>query len=492
VVRLKQALVTLSLFLMVALVYYESPVHGIADSAFSLLMDEAILHEGTPDMRAYQVPHGQSLGYVNGYPWNIALVKGRLIYVFPWGSPLLTLPAVAAANSLGYAAAPKHIYNRDNEVLMQTVFTTLISALTVSLAYLTACSLLPISLSLGIALSEALGTQMWSSVSRSLWPQTWYLLLVTAIIFFLLRHSHRASLLATLIIWAGFVRPMAAPTLLVVGVYILFELKSPIERTVYVATGLLWAGVLGGLMLVFVGQLLAPAYSPNLMTTKGFVEHLAGILLSPGRGLLVYVPVVVVPLYLTARYWRHLPERSLATLALAAILTTILTLAFSRKWWGGHSYGPRDLAETIPWFSLLAILGIKAFLEDLDLSASRRRILIGTAVLLLMVSITMNAQSALSWSGENWNGAPEIDFHSDRLWDWRHPQFLAWLQEAASRRCAYLEQRREVAVNMQQEMLARGDAKAAQRLGRVIGQLNRELIGLSMVAWRTADSQDHR
>jgi hypothetical protein len=46
---------------------------------------------------------------------------------------------------------------------------------------------------------------------------------------------------------------------------------------------------------------------------------------------------------------------------------------------------------------------------------------------------------------------------------------------ATGQRRAYLEQRREVAINMQQQMLARGDTKAAERLSGVIGQLNQEL-----------------
>jgi len=46
---------------------------------------------------------------------------------------------------------------------------------------------------------------------------------------------------------------------------------------------------------------------------------------------------------------------------------------------------------------------------------------------------------------------------------------------AMNQRRAYLEQRHQVAINMQQQMLARGDVKAAQRLSGVIGQLNREL-----------------
>jgi len=40
---------------------------------------------------------------------------------------------------------------------------------------------------------------------------------------------------------------------------------------------------------------------------------------------------------------------------------------------------------------------------------------------------------------------------------------------------AYLEQRRQVALNMQQQMLARGDTRAAERLGAVISQFNNQL-----------------
>jgi hypothetical protein len=40
---------------------------------------------------------------------------------------------------------------------------------------------------------------------------------------------------------------------------------------------------------------------------------------------------------------------------------------------------------------------------------------------------------------------------------------------------AYLEERRQVAINMQQRMLAHGDTQAVNRLGAVISQLNNQL-----------------
>jgi hypothetical protein len=175
-------------------------------------------------------------------------------------------------------------------------------------------------------------------------------------------------------------------------------------------------------------KLLAPVYNPHLMAIAGFGERLAGILFSPARGLIIYVPIVLVPLYLTIRYWRNLPRRRLAVLALAAIGSTTVTLACCRIWWGRWSYGPRDLVETVPWLGLLTIVGIRALLDDVQLRVKERIALISAAIMLLTISVAMNAPGALSLSVDAWNARPNIDAHRERLWDWRHPQFLAWVQ----------------------------------------------------------------
>jgi len=48
-----------------------------------LLMDEAILESGSPDMMIYRVPR---------YFWTVRIVDGRLLNIYPWGGPLLSLP----------------------------------------------------------------------------------------------------------------------------------------------------------------------------------------------------------------------------------------------------------------------------------------------------------------------------------------------------------------------------------------------------------------
>jgi hypothetical protein len=46
----------IALFVSVACAFYISPVHYLMDGQFSLLMDEALIHEWTPNMIHYQVP----------------------------------------------------------------------------------------------------------------------------------------------------------------------------------------------------------------------------------------------------------------------------------------------------------------------------------------------------------------------------------------------------------------------------------------------------
>lgn len=117
-------------------------------------------------------------------------------------------------------------------------------------------------------------------------------------------------------------------------------------------------------------------------------------------------------------------------LAIAVIVLHIVIISIYGPWWGGGSYGPRDLLDAIPWFVLLTALGLKAFLEERQLSMPECSAVISVALLLLVLSVAMNAVGALSTAAAlEWNQNPPIDSHLDRLWDWQHPQFLAWLQQ---------------------------------------------------------------
>ncbi len=423
----------LLLFFTAWLVFYLSPAHYVTDSAYSMLMDEAIVHHGSPNMIAYQVPQGSGPGFYRGYPWQLAMIKGRLLYTFPWGSPLLSLPAVAILEAVGFEVAPKHIYNVAEEIKMQAMLSAFLCAITVLLLYQTARLFLPPGWSLAIGLGAAFGTQIWSSLSRSLWPQTWYVLLITGVVLLLASHRIRPIALATLLGWACLTRPAALPGVIIVSAYILIECESNRSRLIFFGAGLLWAAAFALMLLVFTGHLLAPVYHAEWFAFQhGVVQRIEGILFSPSRGLLIYSPVVLFPLYLAVRYWRELPERRLVVLAIVVCASTIMTHLSWPIWWGGWSYGPRALAAVVPWLVVLTILGLRAFLDDPRMTARKYRIMISTAMALLLVSVAMNAPGALSSSAMDWNALRHIDEHAERLWDWQHPPFLAWIQSAPS------------------------------------------------------------
>jgi hypothetical protein len=423
-------LVGVVLFVSVACVFYISPVNYLSDSGFSLLMDEALIHKWTPDMIEFQVPRGHGGVFINdGYPWNIKIIKGRLLYVYPWGSSLLSLPAVALFNAAGFKIAPHRTgyqYNWYIELRMQVLIATGVCALTIWLVYLAAIRYLPLTWSLGIALGTAFGSPIWSSASRSLWPQTWAVLLMMIGVWILLRGSDLPFVLGSVLAWSCLVRPTMIPPVVAATGYVLisYNLRFVLR---YIAGGLCSIIPICTMMLFFTGGLFSVAYPGVLFDfPHQFCLRLYGVLFSPSRGFLVFSPAASVALYLVIQYWKVLPERRLAILSLVNIGTYIIVLSSYLAWWGGNSYGPRLMLEVVPWFVLLAILGVRSFLEDRSLTTSRRLIITTVAVLTLAISIGANAPGALFQNSINWKSYDED--HLDMLWDWHDPQFLCWVQ----------------------------------------------------------------
>ena len=120
----------------------------------------------------------------------------------------------------------------------------------------------------------------------------------------------------------------------------------------------------------------------------------------------------------------------LAQGAPAKLVGQLHVIAGFDPWWGGHSYGARYTTGLVPWFVLLAVLGLKAMLDwETRRGASvttRRRALLACGALLLGLSVFINARGAMAHATWRWNVLPaNVDEHPERIWDWRDPQFLA-------------------------------------------------------------------
>lgn len=113
-------------------------------------------------------------------------------------------------------------------------------------------------------------------------------------------------------------------------------------------------GVAGGIglsalyNLVRFGRLTDSGYrAEDLPFHAPFLTGLSGLLVSPGKGLLWYCPLVLVALVLWPRFLaRHRAE---ALLALGMLLPTVGVYATYPVWWGGVCWGPRYLLPVLPF-----------------------------------------------------------------------------------------------------------------------------------------------
>jgi hypothetical protein len=163
-------------------------------------------------------------------------------------------------------------------------------------------------------------------------------------------------------------------------------------------------------------------YLVRRLSFNVFFEALAGHLVSPSRGLLLYVPVLLFVGWLLIRYRNAIESRTLLWMALAIILVHLIIICGFDHWWGGFCYGPRLMASLVPWFVLLAILGLSAAQSRLK----RTEVIAG--LLLLVASMFTNARGAVSRQTWIWNTVPvNVDVAPERLWNWGDPQALAGL-----------------------------------------------------------------
>jgi hypothetical protein len=435
------------IFSLCFVVFLFSQGLGPDDSQFAFLVSESILWHHTqalngiviPELDPQKLPTHWTMTASTPTFYQLERVNGKILYIYPPGTSILSLPFVAALNLCGlHAIGLDSTYDLRGEARMQRIVAALLMAGLASVFMAGASTLLTLRVSLAISLIAEFGTQIWSTASRTMWSHTWEIVLGGCVVLMLLRVAEKRSplhpvILATLVSWAYFVRPTGAIVVLGVTVYVILWYRN--EFLVYAATGLMWLGSFLIYSWLTFGRLLPDYYrqSSNLRTSN-FGVRLAGVLISPSRGLFIFVPVAIIPIYLVIRHWRDLPHKPLAMVAAAIVVANVLLVASWVGWWGGDCFGPRLLTDTIPWFVMLAILGWKGR-ENYHLRVSSEapprtadRTLIGVTALLAVFSIAINGRGANSMQAN----LVDYNSHRERLWDWRSPQFLVGLMPASA------------------------------------------------------------
>jgi hypothetical protein len=184
----------------------------------------------------------------------------------------------------------------------------------------------------------------------------------------------------------------------------------------YLAGGSVWIVVMIVHSKITFGTLLPPyLWSSHVesgrlageLLLSSYPEAVLGTLLSPGRGLFVYLPFLVVVIGLILRSWNWVPDRKLAWTAIGACIAHWQLVSLFRNWWGGQSFGPRLMSDLIPWFFLLNVFAAVAAQDAVRAGALRWRRRSTVAVLLTVaLAVFVNVRGA--WVQEPGSGIGAI------------------------------------------------------------------------------------
>lgn len=194
----------------------------------------------------------------------------------------------------------------------------------------------------------------------------------------------------------------------------------------------LLAGTFLAINWVRFGDVLETGYEPSV-TAAGFFTSspwsgLAGLLVSPGRGLFWMAPgLLLVPLGLlrAARSGERLWPWALAGIALA----TLLPAAFLRGWHGAWTYGPRYVLPLLPFAWLGVAFALDTARERLWVKPLATALLtLGFSVALggALVDHTTHTDLGLQAARAQWPNSPGLPVQEgeerrfERMqWDWR-------------------------------------------------------------------------
>ncbi len=295
------------------------------------------------------------------------------------------------------------------------------------------------------AIAYGLATSVWSTASLAMWTHTPAVLGFAVMLWALT--SGRAGIAGAAAAAAVIARPATAPGVALFGLYLVHQAlrhsgdsagaprrRMDILRFSASAAFVGLAGALYNYWLFNNAMGGAPFRSEYWFKELGTASMfsgslpvgLAGLTVSPSRGILIFSPIVLAAVYGAARAWRS-PLGSgstpasfgradailLARYSSLAALAMLLTYSKFIVWWAGHGYGPRYLTDAMPFLGPLLALGFSPIFGRTS-RAHAARIAVSVA---LAYSIVIQVIGAFCWpSSWTLNDNPPYQY---RLWDWR-------------------------------------------------------------------------
>lgn len=450
----KDKYITAGLVAVSFLVMFLSPYQRLADAKYSLLVSQSLVEHGQFDVTSYNIygPHHERIkkfknpiSLRTGIPYQIERVNNRLYYFFPPGTSILSIPIVAISRAVGLAPADKQgVYSEQRERAIQRLMAAALMAALAGVFYQLARLLLQRIPAMILSIVGTFGTQVWSTASRGLGSHTFGIFLLSIVLYLVFARSigkeDRKSdpiVIATLASFMFFVRPTFAVS--IVSISFLYCLKFPRKCVAYLITGGTWLVLFLLYSEILFSTALPSYYLPNRIqagVASSFWIALCGNLMSPSRGLFIFLPGVILILYFLILYRRWIDYPGWVCVSFASIAGHLFVVSSFGHWWGGYCYGPRLLTDIVPWVYLLAVIAVGAAHKASRSMESplMQKAMNALAVFLIVGEIMIHSFGAISTCVWRWNGLPEdVDTHPERLWDWKDAQFLAVFKKCDGR-----------------------------------------------------------
>jgi hypothetical protein len=367
----------------------------------------------------------------------------RHVYTqFPIGTSLLVAPAIPVLRSLASVAlsnnparlsrlearqdasrctpVPGEPLVRLHSLVELVLASAIVSMTTIVIFAIASVEGLGMVGAVAVALIFAFGTSAWSTASRSLWQHGPSMLMLSLAL--LTQITGRFLPVGGALLGFSYViRPTNAIPIVMATAW---SVITRGRRAIGFCAGI--ALVLGTFFLAnqqVYRAWLPPYYQAARLGSPTFWVALAGDLISPGRGLFVFSPVLAFAFYGVVLKVRAGRFGWLDGSLVASIVLHWIAIAAFPHWWAGYSYGPRFFADMLPYF-IYFLIPVVAWLAAT--SGASARLLGATFVAAAVFSVFVHAEGALTFRSIMWNHLPRsVDNYPERLWDWRDPQFLA-------------------------------------------------------------------
>ncbi|MFT5193393.1 MAG: hypothetical protein ACI9EW_000995 [Cellvibrionaceae bacterium] len=396
-----------------------------SDAHFSLLVSQAIIEHGTLQLDAY-LPEVQE--QLSQFAYQLQPNNEHTYYAFPIGTSVLMLPFVGLVNLFGFDMAQ----TADNYLLQNLLSAAICAALFLALYQLCTCYINHTQ-ALLITLITMLGSTLISTLATALWSLDLTVLCLTLALLLMCRHATDKTkppnpyLLGFLLFAAFFCRPTSAIFILIAFGYLWRHARPTLWPTATTAAILLALFLLAN--FIELGVLIPPYYLPQRLgegqadlPVFSLFQRLNGLLLSPSRGFFSFTPWAIVVLVGCVIFGRKLAhQHPWFRLSIIWWVAQLAVVSQFPHWWGGYSFGPRLLTDSLP-----AVVLLTALLAATVQTTPGRKWWVASFALTGLFSIWIHSgQGLFNVNTTMWNVTPSIDEDPDILFDWHTPQFFA-------------------------------------------------------------------